>query len=223
MSERLLDGLEAGSLDRLMQVLVRAQAIGLVGKGDPRGMVEHAMGFADGAAPPLRLLDLGSGGGLPGLVLAERWPETEVVLLDGRRKSVDFLTQAMSDLVLGERVRVLEGRAEVLARDSELRGEFDMVAARGFAPPAVTAECGSPFLQASGRLVVSEPPMRVGGKADDRDEGDERWPVRGLAVLGLVEERRWSGKGHYVALRQEGECPGRFPRRVGVPGKRPLF
>jgi 16S rRNA (guanine527-N7)-methyltransferase len=101
------------------------------------------------------------------------------------------------------------------------RGRYDLVVARGFGPPAVTAECAAPFLELGGRLVVSDPP----DEPPDRGEGggSRRWPTAPLAALGLAPERSFAQPYHYQALRQVAPCPDRYPRRTGVPRKRPLF
>ena len=89
-----------------------------------------------------------------------------------------------------------------------------MVTARGFGPPAVTAECAAPLLAVRGRLVVSEPP----------EEDDRRWPTKALAELGLRPSGRLEQAfARFQVLRQEQLCPVTFPRRSGVPAKRPLF
>jgi 16S rRNA (guanine527-N7)-methyltransferase len=157
-------------------------------------------------------MDLGSGGGLPGLPLALVWPTTRWVLLDGSRTRAEFLQHAVTELGLTNRVQVIGERAEVAGR-GELRATIDCVVARSFAGPAATAECGAPFLRVGGLLVVAEPP---GG-------APERWDAHGLALLGLEVDRRVSGRTAYQVLRQGTACPDRFPRRVGVPAKRPLF
>lgn len=204
---------------RLLRVLDDAREAGLVGPGPVLPHLEHALGFAgavevSGGPRPGRCLDLGSGAGLPGLPLAVAWPRSWWLLLDAGRRRASFLEEAIERLELGGRVVVREGRAEELARVGELRGGFDLVVARGFGPPAVTAECGAGFLVAGGRLVVSEPP---GG--DPR-----RWPVEGLDQLGLELGAAVAGdRGSYQVLWQRRPCPERFPRRVGVPAKRPLF
>ena len=196
-------------------MLREGQAIGLVGPGDVGKAVRHAEGFAaalgeNGFAG--RALDLGSGGGLPGLALALRWPESHWVLLDSRHKATEFLARAIESLQLTARVQVLEDRAEVVGR-SDRRGSFHLVVARGFGPPAVTAECAAPLLRSGGQLIVSEPPS----------PGD-RWPVDGLALLGLRPVRATEALGaHYELLVQDEACPARFPRRTGVPARRPLF
>jgi 16S rRNA (guanine527-N7)-methyltransferase len=160
----------------------------------------------------MRALDLGSGGGLPGLPLALVWPQTQWVLLDGSTVRAAFLEEAVSRLGLGGRVEVESARAEEAGRGPR-RGSFDLVVARSFGPPAVAAECGSPLLRAGGRLLVAEPP---GGEPG-------RWPAEGLALLGMALGEGGRSPTAYQFLVQERECPSRFPRRTGVPAKRPLF
>jgi 16S rRNA (guanine527-N7)-methyltransferase len=93
-----------------------------------------------------------------------------------------------------------------------MRGTVDGLVARSFGPPATTAECAAPLLAVGGLLVVSDPP----------DAGD-RWPVEGLALLGLVPVRRAETGPALQVLRQDVPCPDRYPRRIGIPAKRPLF
>lgn len=203
-------------------VLERSRSLGFLGPGSLRVQVDHARGFAAGlGSPPRRFLDLGSGGGVPGLVLALHWPESEVVLLDAAERRCAFLTEAAAALGCADRVAIVRARAEDAGRTAELRGRFDAVVARGFGPPPVTAECGAPFLVVGGRLVVSEPP-------EDEQEGEgrevgSRWPDAGLALLGLAVDRSWTQPYHYRSFVLERPCPATYPRRVGVPSKRPLF
>lgn len=161
-------------------------------------------------------MDLGSGGGLPGLVLATRWPDSHAVLVDSGTRRAAFLREAVTSLDLQDRVRVVLGRAEDLGRDPRWRGRFDAVVVRSFGPPAVVAECAAPFLKVGGLLVVSEPPGDVRTPL-------ERWPAEHLAVLGLRPCHSHDVGRHYQVLEQVTPCPDRFPRRVGVPAKRPLF
>jgi SAM-dependent methyltransferase len=184
--------------------------------------VEHANGFAAGIEPaPARFLDLGSGGGVPGLVLARRWPESRAVLLDARERRCAFLRDAARNLHVGERVAVVWARAEEAGHREDLRGGFDLVVARGFGPPAVTAECGAPFLRLGGTLAVSEPPE--GGDTVVPPDASARWSPTGLARLGLAVGRSWTEGYRYQALDQVEPCPARFSRRPGIPAKRPLF
>lgn len=215
--------------DRLEVALAEAQQRGLIGPGGLKQAVEHARGFALGLPwVPAKLLDLGSGGGLPGLPLAELWAESMVVLLDSRSRRADFLQATVDEFGWGPRVGVLRSRAEDAARDPAVRGSFDVVVARGFGRPATTAECAAGFLRVGGWLVVSEPPEVAGvGAADDVQEDHstdrERWSVRGLATLGMELGPRWSSPYRYQAVVQVTACSSRYPRRVGIPAKRPLF
>jgi 16S rRNA (guanine527-N7)-methyltransferase len=202
----------------LEAVLERSRRLGFLGPGSLRVQAEHALGFAAGVpSPPDRFLDLGSGGGLPGLVLALRWPASEGVLLDASQRRSAFLVEAVRELRLADRVSVVRSRAEAAGRRPDLRGTADVVVARGFGPPAVTAECGAPFLVVGGRLLVSEPP-------DDAGSGPpERWPSSGLARLGLAPDQEWTAPNHYRSFVLHEACPDTYPRRDGVPAQRPLF
>lgn len=157
-------------------------------------------------------IDLGSGGGIPGLVLATQRPETAWVLLDAGADRVALLDAASLQLGLAN-VRAVHGRAEDYGR-GDARGSFDVATARGFGPPAVAAECVAPVLRLGGTLVVSDPP----------DGAQDRWPAAPLAQLGLaVAGHVGLAAGHFTVLEQVTLCPERFPRRPGVPRRRPLF
>jgi 16S rRNA (guanine527-N7)-methyltransferase len=205
----------------LRTILERSRSLRLIGPGSVRVHVDHAVGFAV-AQPvaPRRLLDLGSGGGVPGLVLAALWPESPVVLLDASARRCAFLVEAADELGYGDRVTVVRGRAEEAGRRADLRGGFDTVVSRGFGPPPVTAECAAPFLEAEGRLLVSEPPADSPGAGSD---ASARWPVEGLALVGLAADGEWSEPYHYRRFVLASPCPDLYPRRDGVPAKHPLF
>lgn len=200
--------------DALLQVLERSKAEGFLGPGPLDLHVDHARSLSE-AFPDFagRFCDLGSGGGVPGLVLLEAWPASTAVLLDGSTRRCAFLEEALEELGCAERASVLEGRAEDLGH-TDARGTFDLVVARSFAAPPVTAECAAPLLRVGGHLLVAEPP----------EGGQVRWPAGGLAELGLeyVTDHRGSHALGSV-MRKVTETDERFPRRVGVPTKRPLW
>jgi 16S rRNA (guanine527-N7)-methyltransferase len=178
--------------------------------------VEHALALAGclEAVPGARWLDLGSGGGAPGLVLAVAVPETRLVLLDAGKRRCQFLREAVAELSFGDRVTVVEDRAESAAREQELRETFDVVVARSFGAPAVSAECAVGFLRLGGRLVVSEPP-----------EGGEtgRWPAEGLDELGFGAAESCGVEDASFVRLEKLRIEERWPRRVGIPEKRPLW
>ena len=190
------------------EVLEEARELGFLGPGPVSFHVEHARAYlaplADvtGAA-----LDLGAGGGVPGLILAAERPDLAWTFLDGMPTRTAFLERAVASLGLAN-VTVRTARAEEVP---DLRGRFAAVVARSFAAPPVTAECAAPLLEVGGRLIVSEPPDRT----------EDRWT--GAHVLGLGPATILVGPPTLAVLVQEAPCPDRYPRRTGVPAKRPLW
>jgi 16S rRNA (guanine527-N7)-methyltransferase len=199
----------------LLDVLGVAQTRGLLGPGPVEDQISHSRALADliGAAPR-SFLDLGSGGGIPGLVLALDWRDARGTFLDAHLRACTFLEQAVSRLGVGDRITVACGRAEELAREPDFRGRFELVVARLFGPPAVTAECAVGFLRPGGRLAVSEPPGSRGG----------RWEASGIAKLGLSGPMTREADGVTAAmLKLNGPLADRWPRPTGIPAKRPLW
>lgn len=202
-------------MNPLLDLLTESKHLGFLGPGAVEDHVEHARAFLAAVdVPPGRFLDLGSGGGVPGLVLATTWTSSTATLLDAQLRRVRFLEQAVADLGLDERVSVVHGRAEDLARDLAHRATYDVVTARSFGAPALTAECGVGFLVAGGRLVVSEPPL----------VDDERWPAGGLQSVGLADEGVVHGPTSAVrVLRSPAGAPPTVPRRAPAMARRPAF
>ena len=121
--------------EALQKVLVAARDAGFLGPGPVERHLRHAQGFvalarmeAEGQSP--RLLDLGSGGGLPGLVVAGAWPEATMVLLEANERRAQFLERAVVACSLQQRVSVVHQRAEIFGRDPLYRAAFDGVVAR---------------------------------------------------------------------------------------------
>lgn len=160
----------------LAAALERAQRAGWIGSGPVDRHIRHAQAFLRAFPEPCATAaDLGSGGGLPGLVLALDTPDTRWTLIDASVRRVDDLARAVRELDIGGRAEVVHGRAEQLAHDERFREHFEVVVARLFGPPAVTAEIAAGLVAPGGRVVVSDPPTASG----------DRWPAAPLAELGL--------------------------------------
>lgn len=230
----------------LTRLLEEARVLGHLGPDAVEHHIDHSLGFMEilDSLPPdisrLPLLDLGSGGGVPGLVLAVARQPRPIVLLDGSVRRCTWLRSAVDRLGVSEVVEVVAERAEVAGKSARWRHGFGMVVARLFGRPAVTAECAAPFLGEGGILVVSDARATIDEKERDeapRDAADgtgdpiaaesaqaARWPSEGLAELGLGSARPQLARGYsFITVARVSPCCERYPRRTGIPTKRPLF
>ena len=170
------------------------------------------------ALAPERALDLGSGGGVPGIVLALARPGLSWTLVDSVRKKADAV-RGFADALDLRNVVVITERAETLGREAVHREQFDLVAARACATLPVLAEYAMPLIQVGGALVawkgaIDETELRA-GRAAGSDLG-------GGALELLATEIPALGNHQFVVMRKVGPTPERFPRLPGQPAKRPL-
>lgn len=203
----------------LLEVLGDAQRLGFLGQGPVERHIDHALGFVAAwkeerpGLQPARIADLGSGGGVPGLVLVVAC-NAELVLIDAKTKRTDWLSEATRRLEVADRVTVLNRPAEEVGQDSSWRQSCDAVVARSFAGPAPTAECAAGLVVRGGLAVVSEPP-----------ESTSRWDSLVASPLGyeavtLIERP----EGHYAVLSASADpLEDRFPRTWSAQKKRPMF
>ena len=175
---------DPAGMDALREVLTRAQRLGTLGDRPIDEVIEHARQFVAGLADVTgRVLDIGTGAGIPGLVIAMDRPDLELVLVDRRATRMDELSRAVMSLGLIDRVMVITADVETLARDQSYAGQFDAVVSRGFGPPDVTLRAARPFLKNGGRFVVSEPPSR----------DTNRWPESTLRETGFSQPQHLQG------------------------------
>ena len=115
----------------LLAVLGTAKEEGALGPGPVEEHLDHALGWVEAIPHPVaRFADLGSGGGVPGLVMALALPEARAVLIDARARRCESLERARGVLGLEDRVEVVLGRAEELGRRDDLRGTLDRKSTR---------------------------------------------------------------------------------------------
>lgn len=171
----------------LVQALAAIAARGAIGESSLQRAVEHAQQYVDKVpASAGTLCDLGSGGGLPGLVIAVRCPWLTITLVERRATRADLLRRAVRSLALDDRVSVVADDVQQVALRSP--GSFDVVTARSFAAPPITAKWAGRLLRPGGVLIVSEPP----------EDDPSRWAPDVLAAAGLVDQGRDQGVRTFI-------------------------
>lgn len=224
---RLLGAVGPDAIDRLEQyvalLLGANERLNLTRVTEPSAIARLHLLDALSALPHVtsaraeRALDLGSGGGVPGIVLAVVTPETRWTLVDSVGKKVAALAGFVDAMGLTN-VDVRAARAEDLGRGAD-RATYDLVTARACAALPVVLEYALPLLRIGGRLIAWKGPMTdvetdAGRIAAAELGGGEATIVpTGIAPLG----------DHVLVLvPQERATPGRYPRRPGDPARRPL-
>ena len=156
--------------DEVVRVLTRAQRHGALGARPIAEVIEHARSFV--AALPTdveRVVDLGSGAGVPGLIIALDCPTVNVTLVDRRAKRTDELARAVQTLGWSPRVRVVCADTAGLVDDPDWAKGFDAAVSRGFGPPLDTLATAVCFVRRGGWVIVSEPPVDQGTRWDHLD------------------------------------------------------
>ena len=209
----------------LQKILYSANSEGFLTDTAAKTGIEHSRGYLFSKENSFFLknlkkndfaIDLGTGGGIPGLVLAT-FTDCYWLLVDRSERRCAFLKKAIFELDLIQRVEVVECSADELSQ-GDYRGKFKLVTARSFGSPAITAECASPLLKEDGLFIVSEPPF------DKSVNNQDRWPVDGLTVLGLKQKEYWhTGLAGYRSFLCVVKCPETYPRRFNKILKKPVF
>jgi 16S rRNA (guanine527-N7)-methyltransferase len=168
-----------------------------------------------GGAPAL-VVDLGSGGGVPGLVLATCWPESRLWLVERAARRAAFLREAVHELGLEGRVEVVEESAEEVAHQPGRREQATVTVARGFASIGVTLECAAGLTAPGGRIVVAAPPQGW-----DLGPGVATWSRLGELGLGAPSEREADGY-HFLVVAKVRPADLRYPRRWPAMRRAPL-
>lgn len=166
-----------------------------------------------------RFADVGSGGGFPGVPLKIAFPAISITLIEATAKKAAFLLNLKSVLSPLD-VEVLAERVETLARQPHLRDGFDCVLTRAVASMSVLAELTLPLCRTGGIVVAQkslgvEEELKAAEKAIEKLGGGVK-DVREVAVAGILTPRV------LVVLEKRRPTPERYPRRPGIPSKRPL-
>ncbi len=179
------------------------------------GRLLDRRGLLDGS---VRVLDIGAGAGLPGIPLKIAWPSIQLTLLESVGKKCRFMQDAAAQLGL-DNVDVLEGRAEDFARDPGLRETFDLVVARAVAPLPVLLEYALPYLRLGGTLAAPKGSAAI----SEIDAAQPALQELGAHLQDAPQLRPPDGIPLTVVIVvKDAPTSGRYPRRAGIPSKRPL-
>jgi len=166
----------------------------------------------------MKIIDVGTGAGFPGIPMKIYKPSISMTLLDALNKRLNFLKEVASTLEL-DKVDFLHGRAEDYGQDPNYRQQYDIVVSRAVADLPVLLEYCSPFLKVNGYFIAQK-----GSKVFEEIEGAER----ALEALNLVVEQVLPIKTksiqahHLLIIKKVADTPSTYPRRAGKPVKKPL-
>lgn len=216
---------QLGQLQRFGNLLQEgARAFNLTTITDPREVEEKHLldSLSVLAALPAgarRIIDVGTGAGFPGIPLKIARPDLEVTLLEATGKKVQWLDQTIRALDL-RGISALSERAETLARDVAHRAAYDVSVARAVAPLAVLCELCLPLVKVGGAFLAQK---SASGANDEVPSA-----ARALALLGgrllrvIPVEHAALPNRVLVVIEKIGDTPAGYPRRPGMPTKRPL-
>jgi len=188
---------------------------GLV-SGDAENLVEDSLVLLEHLGEAKTVVDVGSGGGLPGLPLKIARPELAVTLVEADQAKAAFLVRACAELGLRD-VDVVPRRAEDLGRDSKYREKFDVAVARALAPMRVLAELCLPLVRVGGRLLAQK---TVG---EDVEAAQNALEILGGSLVSVVPAPSAArASGTVIVVRKSRPTPAGYPRRPGVPARKPL-
>ncbi len=200
----------------LLASLEQSRSFGFISDQSLEIQIKHSQDFLKALPTEFKnIIDIGSGGGLPSLVFLRQFPTHSITALDSMKKRTDFLYSVISkNPSIKDRLNVVNARAEIACHESQFQHFFDVVTARGFGSPQVTAECATRFLKVGGYLIVS-------GRPEDEEL---RWSNDGLAPLGLrFDSLKNFESAHAAVLYKFSLENPKYPRRAAAMKNSPLW
>ena len=165
-----------------------------------------------------RVLDIGTGGGIPGLVLAIMRPDLAFVLTDSASKKTNWVKEVAGTLVL-DNVEIVTGRLEDLGRQKNMRNRFNAVTAKALAPLNLLLEFAIPFLRVKGRLLAYKGPAFASELEEARFAMSELSAELHRCHSYSIAEKEY----RLCEFVKTGLTSERYPRDNGIPKKKPLL
>jgi 16S rRNA (guanine527-N7)-methyltransferase len=169
---------------------------------------------------PLSVIDVGTGAGFPGIPLRIVLPEIRLTLLEATAKKAEFLRHITAKLELDD-VEIVRGRAEEIAHDVLYREKFDVAVSRALAPLYVLTELTLPFCTIGGRLIA----QKKGDISREIDKSSRAVNTLGgekVEILGITLEEFGDAR-HLVIIDKVKTTTIKYPRRPGIPAKKPIL
>ena len=166
----------------------------------------------------LKLLDIGAGAGFPSLPMKIICPQLDVTIIDSLNKRINFLKLLAEELKL-DKVHFYHGRAEDLAQDKAFRAQFDLVTARAVARMQVLSELTIPYLKVGGKLLA----LKASNAPEELDEAKNALNLLFSKVQDNLSYALPNGDPRFITVvEKKKETPNKYPRKAGMPNKRPL-
>lgn len=164
------------------------------------------------------IIDVGTGGGFPGIPLAIMMPDTDFVLMDSLNKRIDFLKKVVDILKLSN-VKLVHGRAEDLGQDCAYREQFDICVSRAVAVLPILLEYCSPFIRKEGCLYLYKS-KKVNEEINDSENALHLLNCKIRNNIELVNEDDYLR--YLLEIEKVDHTPDKYPRKAGKPKKKPL-
>ena len=166
----------------------------------------------------IKLLDIGAGAGFPSLPMKILYPQLDVTIIDSLNKRINFLDLLAQELEL-ENVHFYHGRAEDFAQGKNFRAQFDIVTARAVARMQVLSELTIPYLKVGGKLLA----LKASNAPEELTESKNALNLLFSKVEDNISYTLPNGDPRYITVvEKKKETPNKYPRKAGMPNKRPL-
>lgn len=165
----------------------------------------------------IRVIDMGTGAGFPGIPLKIAFPEIDILLVDSLNKRIKFLQEAVELLSL-EHVEVLHARAEDLARNNQYREQFDLCVSRAVANLSTLCEYCIPFVKEGGMFIS----YKSGDIEEELEASKKAVFLLGGNIGQVYKFHLGEQKRSFVIIEKQKKTSKTYPRKAGIPGKEPL-